>query len=344
MYGNTTITNSGLIRGTTNSGITVGYSATTPVSASGFTATINNLAGGTIEGGGATAAAIQTGADNDTINNSGKIIADSSNLAIDMGAGNNTLNILGGGASITGNVSGGTGGTNALAINPGSGNSFKYTGGFSNFATAQIQSGRVTLSGASTYAGTTTVSGGATLVANTPAAVGSATGSGAVTVQSGGTLAGNGFVAGGVTLTNGSSLSPGDNGVGTLSLGGDLNASNGVSFNYELGANDLQSDRLTLAGTFVFTGPGSLIFNFTDKGVSPGTYDLVDFAASTGLTTGNLSFGTVPAGFSGRFVLSGTEIAVVVNAVPEPSVWALLIVALAVLIVWRRRLHGKTSV
>ncbi len=342
MYGNTVITNSGLIRGTTNSGITIGYSATTPVVASGFTSTINNLATGTIEGGGATAAAIQTGPDNDTVNNSGKIIADNSNLAIDLGAGNNTLNLLGGSASITGNVSGGTGGTNALNVNPGSGNRFTYAGSFSNFAAAQIQSGRVTLSGASTYTGATTVANGATLVANTPVAVGSATGSGLVTVQNGGTLAGSGRVAGSVTLAGGGNLSPGDNGVGTLSLGSDLNVGNGSAFNFDLGSDDLHSDRLTLAGTLVFTGSGQLIFNLTSQGLVPGTYALIDFASSTGLTTANLGFGTVPDGFSGTFTLSGTEISVVVNAVPEPAAWALLVVAaLAVLLVRQRRSHDK---
>ena len=342
MYGNTVITNSGTIRGTTNSGITIGYSSTTPVTASGFTSTINNLPGGTIEGGGATAAAIQTGPDNDTINNSGAIIADTSNLAIDMGAGNNTLNITGGSASITGNVSGGTGGTNTLTISPGSGKTFTYSGSFSNFATTQIQSGRVTFSGASTYTGTTTVASGATLVANTPAAAGSATGSGAVTVQSGGTLAGTGQVAGGVTVAGGGSLSPGDNGVGTLSLGSNLNVSNGSSLNYELGADELHSDRLTLAGTLAFSGSGQLTFNLTDDGLMPGTYDLIDFASSTGLTTANLGFGTVPNGFSGTFVLTDTEISVVVNAVPEPSTWAMWVAAAVILLAWQRRTQTGT--
>jgi len=188
IYANSTITNQagGLIKGQTDSAIAVDGAA------SGFTVTINNNAGATIEGGGAMAAAIRTGADNDTLNNAGIIIADSSGKAVDLGAGNNTLNITGGSASITGNVSGGVGGTNTLTIDPGSGNKFSYSGQFSNFASAEIKSGTVVLSGASTYTGNTLVSGG-TLVANN--STGSATGTGNLTVNQGATLAGTGIVA-----------------------------------------------------------------------------------------------------------------------------------------------------
>src|SRR5262249_39623010 len=128
--------------------------------ASGFTVTINNNAGATLLGGGTTFAAVRTSADNDTINNAGTIDGSSSGKAIDMGAGNNTLHITGGSASILGDINGGTGGTNALTVNPGAGNGFSYNGAISNFNTLEVQSGNVTLSGQSTYTGTTIVSGG----------------------------------------------------------------------------------------------------------------------------------------------------------------------------------------
>src|SRR5262249_39658388 len=101
IYANSVITNNGLIKGQTDSGIVV-FGA-----ASGFTVTINNQRRGTIEGGGDDAAAIQTGADNDTVNNAGDVIADASGKAIDLGDGDDTLNITGG--TIHGDISGGNG-------------------------------------------------------------------------------------------------------------------------------------------------------------------------------------------------------------------------------------------
>jgi hypothetical protein len=156
IYGNTTITNlaGGLIRGDSDSGIVVTGAA------SGFTVVINNNAGATILGGGVATAAIVTGADNDTITNAGLINGASSGKAIDMGAGNNTLKIVGGNASIVGDVNGGSGGTNVMTISPGTGNSFTFAGSISNFNTVEAQSGDITLTGDNTYTGETLVTGG----------------------------------------------------------------------------------------------------------------------------------------------------------------------------------------
>ncbi|MGD9842222.1 MAG: PEP-CTERM sorting domain-containing protein [Steroidobacteraceae bacterium] len=156
IYGNAVITNQsgGLIRGDSDSGIVVEGPA------SGFTVSINNNAGASILGGGATSAAIQTSADNDTVNNAGIINGASSGKAIDLGAGNNSLNIAGGSASVLGDINGGAGGTNAMTVDPGLGNIFSYSGSISNFNSLEILSGTTTLSGVSTYVGATIVSGG----------------------------------------------------------------------------------------------------------------------------------------------------------------------------------------
>ena len=82
-----------------------------------------------------------------------------------------------------------------------------------------------------------------------------------------------------------------------------------------------------------------MTFNINNAGgLAPGTYDLIDFASSTGLTIANLGFGTVPNGFSGTFNLSGTELSLTINAIPEPSTWAMLAAGLAILFIYRRRL------
>lgn len=155
-YGATTIMNSGLIRGDSDSAI-----AFTSALASGFSHMITNQTGGLIQTGSTTAAAIVTAADNVTISNSGTIDGASSGKAIAGGSGNLSINILGGSAAVLGDIAGGTGGTNSMAIDPGSGNSFSYSGSISNMNTVEIKSGSATFSGASTYTGTTTISGGA---------------------------------------------------------------------------------------------------------------------------------------------------------------------------------------
>ena len=130
----TTVINSGLIRGFTGYGIKM---------IGTFSNAITNNAGGTIRGAGnlAVGAAIQTGEGNDTITNAGAILGDNG-FAIDLQGGDDMLQILGGSASIVGDISGGTG-NNMLIIDPGAGNSFTYAGTISDFA-ADVRSGTVT--------------------------------------------------------------------------------------------------------------------------------------------------------------------------------------------------------
>jgi autotransporter-associated beta strand protein len=154
-YGATTITNSGLIRGDSDSAI-----AFTSALASGFSHTITNQAGGLIQTGSATAAAIVTAADNVTISNAGTIDGSSSGKAIAGGSGNLAINITGGSAAVLGDIAGGAGGTNSMTVDPGSGNSFSYSGSISNMNNVAIKSGSTTFSGVSTYTGTTAISGG----------------------------------------------------------------------------------------------------------------------------------------------------------------------------------------
>jgi hypothetical protein len=159
IYANSVVTNQtgGLIKGQTDSAIGVDGAA------SGFTVTINNQAGASVVGGGTSAAAIRTGADNDTITNSGTINGSSSGRAINMGGGNNTLHITGGSAAVLGNIDGGVGGTNVMTIDPGAGHSFSYSGSIQDFNSVEVHSGNVALSGTSSYSGRTVVTGGGEL-------------------------------------------------------------------------------------------------------------------------------------------------------------------------------------
>ena len=330
IYGTTVIHNQvgGLIKGQSDSGIAVDGGA------SGFTVTISNNAGATIQGGGTTNAAIRTGADNDTINNSGTIDGSSGGKAIDMGGGNNTLNISGGSASIVGSISGGVGGTNTLTIDPGAGQTFSYSGAISNFSSAEVKSGSVKLSGASTYAGPTTISGG-TLFANN--STGSATGSGDVTVKNFATLAGNGRVGGNVILEAGGTISPG-NSPGLLGIGGNFTLANTSRFLFELGPTAGTSDQLAIDGSLIFSGAGSAVFDFTNNGVGIGSYTLLTFGNSSGVDLSKFTLGTTN-GFSGQFVLGSNSLSLDVTAVPEPSTTAALLGCAVFLSVigWRTR-------
>ena len=157
-YGPTTIVNSGLIKGDSDSAI-----AFTSNLISGFANTITNLVSGILQGGG-TAVALKTGADNDTVYNQGTIRADSSGKAIDLGAGNNALVIQGPLAQVIGDINGGVGGINKVTVEAGAGNTFGYDGFMSNFASLAVQSGTLALNGADRIAsGTDLILNGGTL-------------------------------------------------------------------------------------------------------------------------------------------------------------------------------------
>jgi subtilase-type serine protease len=278
IFGNTSVINSGLIRGQTDSGIAV-TGAATP-----YTLTITNLAGGTIEGGGPTAAAISTGAQNATVINYGTITADASGRAVDLGSGNSSLQILGGSAVINGGISGGTG-TSSLTINPGSGNSFNYAGAISNFSTVEIGGGTVTLGGISTYTGPTTVDAGVLAVNGSIA-------SSAVQVNSGATLAGTGVV-GATTLASGSTISPaGNSAIGTLGVNGNITFAAGSNYIVNAASNG-STDLVRASGAATLNG-GSVVALSADGSWNPTSVYTI-LRADQGVRG---SFGSVSSNFA----------------------------------------------
>lgn len=284
----TTVTNSGLIEGKTGVGIRI---------VGTFADTITNNAGGTIRGA-STGAAIQTGDGADTLNNSGTIQNTSSGGAIALEGGSDTLNILGGAAVIAGNIDGGTG-TNTMNVDPGVGNTFSYAGQITNFNAVNVGAGTFSLAG-------------------------SATVDAFVSVGSGGILGGTGTLLQSVSVQSGGVIAAG-NSPGTLNIAGNLDVVAGAGFNFELGATPAASDLIAVSGMLNFVGPGTLTFNILNLGLVPGTYDLITFSSSSGLALANLAFGATPLGFVGNFLLDGDSVSLVVTAIPEPSIYALVL-------------------
>ena len=286
----TTVINSGLIQGKSGFGIkTIGT----------FGDTITNNAGGTIRGTDASGT-VQTGDGADTVNNSGTVQNDAGSVAIALQGGNDILNVLGGSAVVAGNIDGGTG-TNTMNVTPGAGGTFSYAGQITNFASVTVGAGKLNL------AGTATVDA-------------------AVTVGSGGILAGTGSLLQSVSLQNGGQIAAG-NSPGTLNIVGNLDLVNGSGFTFELGANAANSDLVAVGGALNFSGSGTVVFNFIDLGLVPGSYDLITFGSLSGLTLSNLALGTTPPGFTGNFAIDADSVSFVVTAtaIPEPSTYALLI-------------------
>jgi hypothetical protein len=312
IYENSTITNSGLIKGQSESGITV-----LGTTGGGYNVTITNNSTGTIEGNNSGVAENQTisgGPDNgqssgqtknqavielDDTGNSysvtdyGTIEQDNTTngTAIAMYGTSNTLNIYGGSASVIGNISGATAATSTLTINPGNGNSFSYGYQISNF-TVQVNSdatsGTVTLSGANTYSGGTTIKGGTLLAENTVAGT-SATGTGSIS-NTGGVLGGFGIInptgSNSVSVSSGGTLAPGTAGnTDTLTLNASGHSSSSAALSVT--SANLTFNLNTIAGTN-YASSLSLLNAYSGEVASLDN----DTFTFNDLTSGHLGLGT----------------------------------------------------
>ena len=321
IFADTSVTNSGLIRGQSDSAIALTGAATS------FNVTLTNLAGGTLEGGGS-AAVVSTGAQDATVVNYGTITADGSGKAVDLGSGHSQLQILGGSAVVNGDISGGTGGS-SLLVAPGSGNAFSYGGVISNFASVATGAGTVTLTGANTYTGDTTATGTRLVLGNASAlGTGRLLAAGPTVVYGSGLSIGNAVVLQGDTTleVDGADIATQagvisgaaalrKSGTGTLVLSGANTATGGTTVqagSLQVGSAAATSASLAgdvqVAGGATLTGGGNIGGNVVNAGtVAPGVGlgTLTIGGNYTQQVGGTLAIDATPAGQSDQLVVGG---------------------------------------
>ncbi|MBB3991938.1 beta strand repeat-containing protein [Croceicoccus naphthovorans] len=199
------------------------------------------------------------------------------------GTGVHTVNITVG-ASVTGGVSGSATGTADSLVLSGTGDGGTLT--VTDFEDVTVSGGDFTIGSASTGFGDGIVVNGGSLFFN-----GSSTGGVNATA---GTFGGSGTIAGDVTIAGGATLAPGDDGVGTLAIGGDLILSDTSILAYDLGnpLNPASSDLVTVGGDLTLDG----VLRVSDAGgFGAGVYRLIDYTGS--LTDNGLTVDVLPDGF-----------------------------------------------
>ena len=174
----------------------------------------------------------------------------------------------------------------------------------------KIGVGTLTLSGANTYTGGTTVTGGTLLVSNL---LGSGTGTGAVTATTS-TLGGTGIISGGdVTVGSnsgpGAFLSPGDPGIGTLTIKRTLRFKRRATYNCELDSNTATADKAKAKGIAI-NNPAQIVLSDIGASVLPlGTvFTIIDNTAATAINGafGNLANGSTVTLGSNNYQVSYT--------------------------------------
>ncbi len=153
----------------------------------------------------------------------------------------------------------------------------------------KIGTGKLTLTGDSTYTGGTTVEAGSLIVNNT---AGSGTGTSDLTIAGGATLGGSGYIGGPTALADFAILAPGNGGIGTLTFNNDLDLGEFSILNFEVGPN---SDAVVANAALTLAGALNVI---PATGFGAGSYTLFTYNPANTLNHSGLALGTVPAGFN----------------------------------------------
>lgn len=185
----------------------------------------------------------------------------------------------------------------------------------------KLGTGTQTLMGNNTFTGTNAVIAGTLLLngTNTPSLT---------TVFSGATLGGTGVISGPVSVKSGGILSPGNNGVGTLTFNGLLtNATPTLA--YTLSSSPAAgNDLINVFGTLGMSGVQTFNFSLPNNALGAGTYSLIEgptnsvqsgvsFASNLpGNTRQNISFSVAAPGSNPSYVR------LFVNGSPASLLWA----------------------
>ncbi len=191
----------------------------------------------------------------------------------------------------------------------------------------QAGSGQFILSGSNSYTGGTAILDG-TLAVGNDAALGR----------------GNVALLGGTLATDGSQHA--------IRINGNLLWDSAATIQLTL-TNDASSEFVYISGQITLQGNSSLVFELNPSGLPPGHTNFLIMTVAggfNGLTPANFSFVSNDPGFEGTFRVDGnnlwfddgyepggSSLGAGVQAVPEPSTYALIVLAFGAFLLWRRQ-------